>query len=555
LPVAPHSALAVSRSVNPQFQHPLPSCLVLMVTRDRLEYTKLSLESLLAQDYPNLRIVVFDNGSSDGNREFLAQRLRDEPRARLILSPLNRGVVYPMNEVWFGDSAMLPEAGGAELLAKVDNDTLVPPDLLVRLAEGHLAGDRFGALAGFHFREEGAALIDDSRIDEIDGVRVVRQRFVGGCAVMVKTSTLHRLGPIPCRSEGQNGLFMDGGWTAYQERMTAAGLVSGYVWPLVHVDHMEDVRSPHCIRTAEHQAYKRDLRDMSLEEFTQELCVWRPHWEGDDGKRGGGEEGNAGKGEEGNRGGGENTEAFGLRSQDQRAKTQVQRPTNDNGRMTTDKRRMHFTQDFVRDFDQFDFHGAPFAFTRFADGERAICMGRPIDGADGWRYAGGSSPLQEALLAALRFNDPDYYVGISDGCCDPEAKAWYLREIRVPLSQVTFSNIFVNGNYSRFRQLDLSDAAVVASEGGDHWVPADVWNTRFDIDHLVERLLGVKRPILVSAGPASCVIIHRYWQRATPDQRQVIVDIGSAIDERTKGRKTRQYQIPGTRTAELVCAW
>jgi hypothetical protein len=57
----------------------------------------------------------------------------------------------------------------------------------------------------------------------------------------------------------------------------------------------------------------------------------------------------------------------------------------------------------------------------------------------------------------------------------------------------------------------------------------------------------------LSAGPASCIIIHKYWQRAV--KKQVIVDVGSAIDERTKGRKTRQYQVPGTRTAELCCTW
>ncbi|HEV3025606.1 MAG TPA: glycosyltransferase, partial [Pirellulales bacterium] len=233
--------LRVPRSRNPLLRRAVgwPGCVVLMVTHDRLEYTKLSLESLLAQDYPNLRIVVFENGSSDQTPEYLTERLRNEPRARIILSPVNRGVVYPMNEVWFGDNARFPEGGGPELLVKVDSDTLVPPDLLWRLAEGHMASDRFGALAGFHFREEGAALIDDRRIEEFDGAKVVRQRFVGGCAVMIKKATLERFGPIPCRTEGQAGPFMDGGWTGYQERMTAAGLVNGYVWPLVHVDHME----------------------------------------------------------------------------------------------------------------------------------------------------------------------------------------------------------------------------------------------------------------------------------------------------------------------------
>ena len=61
------------------------------------------------------------------------------------------------------------------------------------------------------------------------------------------------------------------------------------------------------------------------------------------------------------------------------------------------------------------------------------------------------------------------------------------------------------------------------------------------------------RTILVSAGPAAAVIIHKYWTRAA--RKQVIVDVGSAIDEATKGRKTRRYQVPGTRTYGLICTW
>ena len=518
----------------------LPSCLLLMVTYNRLDYTRLALESVLALDYPNLQIAVFDNASTDGTVAYLEQRIAGERRARLIASPVNRGVVYPMNAVWESDH-------GAELLAKVDNDTWVPPDLLHRLAECHQRSQRFGVLSGFHFRAEGEALADDSRVSELDGVRVLSQPYVGGCAVMVRREVLDRLGPIPCRNEGQQGPLMDSGWTFYQQRMNDDGLVNGYPWPPIHVDHMEDVRSRRCIRTPEHQQYKQALRGMSLEQFTEELCVWRPHWaQGESGKEKG-----------------ESEMVIGHSSMVIGAGAPKQM-TNDQGQMTNSnpqpkihnpQSRMRFTHDFVEDFDQFDFRGPPFAFVRFADGERAICTGQPIQGADGWNYAGGSSPFRDALLAALRYTDPDYYVGISDSCCDPEAKAWYLREIALPRSQVTFSNIFVNGNYSRFRQLHLSDAATVASDGGDYWVPADVLNTPFDIDGLVERLLGVKRPILVSAGPASCVIIHRYWLRAPAHQRRVIVDVGSAIDELTKGRKTRQHQVPGTRTAELVCTW
>ncbi|HJT36567.1 MAG TPA: hypothetical protein VJ783_31380 [Pirellulales bacterium] len=39
---------------------------------------------------------------------------------------------------------------------------------------------------------------------------------------------------------------------------------------------MEDTRSAYCIRTPEHESYKHALRGMGLDEFTRELCVWRP---------------------------------------------------------------------------------------------------------------------------------------------------------------------------------------------------------------------------------------------------------------------------------------
>ena len=97
-------------------------------------------------------------------------------------------------------------------------------------------------------------------------------------------------------------------------------------------------------------------------------------------------------------------------------------------------------------------------------------------------------------------------------------------------------------------------AVMVSSTGGDFTVPENLFAaTDFDLDELVTRLLAVDRPILVSAGPLSAVLIHQYWQRAT--HKQIILDVGSALDERTKGRRTRAYQTPGTRTAELVCRW
>jgi 2-polyprenyl-3-methyl-5-hydroxy-6-metoxy-1,4-benzoquinol methylase len=214
---------------------------------------------------------------------------------------------------------------------------------------------------------------------------------------------------------------------------------------------------------------------------------------------------------------------------------------------------MRFTQDFIRDFEQFDFFGPPFAFVRFGDGERAICTGQPIVTQDAWSYQGGPSRFAEDLNASLRFAAPDFYYGISDGCCDLAGRDWYLQQLPVPMEQVTFATIFVNWNYRRFRQVDLRNTVIVASHGGDFTVPEDMLTQPFDIDALVSQLLSVDRPILVSAGPAAEIIIHKYWQRAR--HKQTIVDVGSAIDEWIKGKRTRRYQQAGTRTAELVCRW
>jgi hypothetical protein len=248
----------------------LPKCLLLFITYNRIEYTRLAIDAVLGLDYPALEIVIWDNASTDGTPEYLKQRLRNVPNIRLELSPSNVGVVHPMNAAWFGRH-------DAELLAKVDNDTLVPPDLLRRLADCHVRSTHFGALSGFHFRKEGEAIAHEKNVVTVNGANVFRQRFVGGCAIMARRDVLERIGPIPSRRAEGGGPFMDGGWTCYQQRLDELGYINGYPWPFVRVDHMEDTRSPHCIRTEEHERYKRDLRGMSLDEFTQELCVWKPH--------------------------------------------------------------------------------------------------------------------------------------------------------------------------------------------------------------------------------------------------------------------------------------
>jgi hypothetical protein len=219
------------------------------------------------------------------------------------------------------------------------------------------------------------------------------------------------------------------------------------------------------------------------------------------------------------------------------------------------------TQDFDRDFDTLtagllpDYSGPPYAFTRYADGEVGIMIGRRHKArSDGWKYRGRPTPLSGLLLYALACDLPGWCVGISCPCHEPDDWRWCMERATVPLPRRTFASIFCYANFGRFNRLDLSRVALVANAGTELLVPSNavfpLWEGYRD---LVDRLLTIERPIVVAAGPLANVIIHEYWRRAT--NPQVIVDIGSALDPRLRGRRSRKYQRKRHPAHGRRCEW
>ncbi|HEY1249620.1 MAG TPA: glycosyltransferase [Thermoanaerobaculia bacterium] len=114
--------------------HPLVS--VVVVTYGGLELTKACLDSLLhAETWPRLEVLVVDNaaGEGDGTPEYLRGLALSDPRVRCILNPENRGFAAANNQG-------VREARG-EVIVLLNNDTVVPPGLMGRLA-AHLRRDR-----------------------------------------------------------------------------------------------------------------------------------------------------------------------------------------------------------------------------------------------------------------------------------------------------------------------------------------------------------------------------------------------------------------------------
>ncbi len=97
-----------------------------------------TVESLLAQEYAPLEIVVVDDGSTDRTFEVLTATFRDHPRVRLFRKP-NGGKASALN--------LGVDLATGEIIVALDADTVFPAGTIAALV-ARLADPRVGAVAG-----------------------------------------------------------------------------------------------------------------------------------------------------------------------------------------------------------------------------------------------------------------------------------------------------------------------------------------------------------------------------------------------------------------------
>ena len=96
----------------------LPLISVVMLNWNGLEDTKQCIATLRKSTYPNFEIVIVDNGSEDGSKEWL----KKQKDVVLVDLPKNFGVTGGHNKGY--------EASKGEFIANLNNDTVVDPDWL-----------------------------------------------------------------------------------------------------------------------------------------------------------------------------------------------------------------------------------------------------------------------------------------------------------------------------------------------------------------------------------------------------------------------------------------
>ena len=119
-----------------------PQVAVLIPAYNEEKVIERTIQGALDSDYPNLRVIVIDDGSKDRTLEIARRTFRAETAAGrvLILTKPNGGKAEALN---FG----LEHIGAAELFVGIDADTIVAPDAITRLVP-HFLNPKVAAVAG-----------------------------------------------------------------------------------------------------------------------------------------------------------------------------------------------------------------------------------------------------------------------------------------------------------------------------------------------------------------------------------------------------------------------
>ncbi|SFR67001.1 glycosyltransferase family 2 protein [Halogeometricum limi] len=117
-----------------------PSVELIVLNWESYEDTAECLDSLDALDYPNVRVVVVDNGSTDGSGERLAEEF---PEYEFIFNEENLGFAA-------GNNVGIRRAmeRDADYVLLLNNDTVVTEGFLRPLVETAESGDRVAAVGG-----------------------------------------------------------------------------------------------------------------------------------------------------------------------------------------------------------------------------------------------------------------------------------------------------------------------------------------------------------------------------------------------------------------------
>jgi hypothetical protein len=216
-----------------------------------------------------------------------------------------------------------------------------------------------------------------------------------------------------------------------------------------------------------------------------------------------------------------------------------------------------------------------FSFSKYADGELHILANMPINNGEFWFSPEDNQTQRTRLINSLKFKDKNYYVGVSCPCCigGPSVHRWYKKQSQQELTNLTWANLFVNGNHQHYidNMVPLySNYTVVLVSNSD----SDLENLPFEVKkhfkigknawvqdyQLVDKIKTyissnniTDHLFLFCAGPFGNILSHELFEF---NKDNTYVDIGSTLNVLLLGEKgkNRGY-LRGEATLNKMCVW
>jgi hypothetical protein len=130
-----------------------PLVTIVMATYNRDRFLQEALESLLSQDYPNLEILVLDDGSSDGTPAVLERYAASNSKRMRHIRCEHVGEYETLNRGF--------AVARGELIGRFCDDDRMLPGAVTRLAEELVAHpEAVASYCGWHFMDERGEIVD-----------------------------------------------------------------------------------------------------------------------------------------------------------------------------------------------------------------------------------------------------------------------------------------------------------------------------------------------------------------------------------------------------------
>ncbi len=184
-----------------------------MTTYNRLDFTRQSIDSIHRNNGYPFTLTVFDNGSTDGTRQFLESELLAGRIDRLFTAQENHGVAKAANVGMYADQT-------AEYYLKIDNDIVIQKPNWLR--DMVAVADKFpqiGALA-YNFEQASYPIRDFAGTP----LRIKPEGNIGGACILLPRRTIELLGAW----NEDFGLYGEED-PDYCYRLTKAGLIFAYM--------------------------------------------------------------------------------------------------------------------------------------------------------------------------------------------------------------------------------------------------------------------------------------------------------------------------------------